>query len=107
MIAWLRIDGNPTRVFYEDDRALAFLDPLIAKHKMLLSLGAQTDSSESDAETQNITIRLSIDARQFFDADPPIGYQATVDSNIGERFSGTVQSCTIAAAEQTTITAEQ
>lgn len=107
MIAWLRIDGNPSRVFYMDDRALAFIDPMMAKHKMLLSLGALTDSSEDGSESQNVTIKLPVAAREFFEDDPPIGYQATVDSDVGEQFSGTVQTCTISAADQVPITVEQ
>lgn len=107
MICWLLIQGNPTRAFYSDVRALAFIDPQIAKHQMVESFGTLADSSDGSAETQNVTVKLSLEARQFFKDDPPIGAQASIESDVGQQFAGTIQTCSISASDHVPLAIEQ
>ncbi len=92
MIPWLRFDGEPVRQ-YGSPAAFDLMDAQAARHATLQSLGTLQESTEG--ETANLTAVIGIESLDHFD-DPPIG-AASVQSDRGEQFAGTIKTVTVAA----------
>lgn len=99
MIVWFRIDGLPKRQFHSDARALAFLDPKVARHELLLDAG--TLRASTGTENANVTLTLSNKAGQCSTlfAVPPLGAQATLFDDAVAQFSGTVTQIDLTATD--------
>ena len=92
MIAWLRIEGDPVRLYYSDTAALPLLDAQTSKHDTLLSIGTIRETTEG--ETANLSVVIDIASRAHFD-DPPIGARAIAQSDEGDQFAGTIQTVSV------------
>jgi hypothetical protein len=92
---WLLIEGEPARIYYADPEVLPNLDPAAAKHAALASVGDIREDTEG--ETGNVSVGLSISARANF-TNPPIGCIARIQSEAGDEFVGTLKKITVTTA---------
>lgn len=89
---WLLIEGEPARVYYTDPEVLPSLDSATARHAALASVGDIREDTEG--ETGNVSVGLSISARPHF-TNPPIGCIARIQSEAGDEFVGTLKKITV------------
>jgi hypothetical protein len=92
---WLLIEGEPARIYYADPEILPNLDPATARHAALASVGDIREDTEG--ETGNVSVGLSISARAHF-TNSPIGCIARIQSEAGDEFVGTLKKITVTTA---------
>jgi hypothetical protein len=93
VIAWLRINGALTRLYYSDPAALPLLDAGAAKHATLQSIGTIRESTEGEAS--NVSVTVDVASRAHFQ-DPPVGSLAAIESDAGIQFAGTIKTVKVA-----------
>lgn len=91
---WLRIEGSPVRQIIRDASALPFVDPKIATHAILSTVGTLRSTGQGD-ENANVSIGLTntdMQASTLFAERPPIGAPAVLMRGSVEVFRGVVSS---------------
>jgi hypothetical protein len=92
---WLRIEGAPTRIYFDDPDDLPSLDTAIARHSTLASVGDIREDTEG--ETSNVSVTIAKASLSHFD-DPPLGAVARLQSAEGDEFVGTVKAVSVTTA---------
>lgn len=89
---WLRIEGSPVRQIIRDTDALPYVDPKVATHAILVTVGTLRSTGQGD-ENANVSIGLTnadMQASNLFATRPPIGAPAVLMRGSVEVFRGVI-----------------
>lgn len=99
MTLWVRIDGQPVRQFVRNAQALPLVDPKLATHPILVSVGEMRSTGIGE-ENANVSITLdneTVQASALFALRPPIGLAAAVMDDDTPIFEGVITSVSLDA----------
>jgi len=91
-VIWLRIEGSPVRQIIRNADALPYIDPKIATHTILATVGTLRSTGRGD-ENANVSIGLTnadMQASNLFATRPPIGAPAVLMRGSVEVFRGVI-----------------